>query len=152
MSDCEPWPCSTCGAAGVRNVYAAGYCGAHLNELYRTFRPEVWGGLGIGLQAGPRRPDFGPEYVDVECSACGATWIGPLFEACPWCADALERMRQRQAVLLLNAELPDPADVRYDGAVKAWGERLARGVDAGLISEHEARQVLHHRGVRRVAA
>ncbi len=133
------WPCSTCGATGVHNVYASGYCGAHLNALYRTFRPEVWAGQGIGLQVGPRRPDYGPEYVELECSACcGATWTGALFETCPWCERRLELQQEHQAELLLAPELPDRDDARYDGAVRAWGGRLAIGVDAGLIIEQQA--------------
>jgi len=47
-------------------------------------------------------------------------------------------MQRHQAELVLQPELPDRDDVRHDGEVKAWGERLARAVEVELISEHEA--------------
>ena len=134
-----PWPCSTCGAAGLRNIAALGFCPMHLCELYRSLSPEVWDGRGIGLLDGRRRPDYGPEYAELRCSLCSATWAGPVFDACPWCADRLDAQRRHQVEVLLHPELPEVADARHDGAVRAWGERLARGVEAELLTEQQAR-------------
>jgi len=135
-----PWPCSTCGAPGVKNLGTKGYCAAHLTDLYRMFDVEVWNGRGIGLQAGPRRPDHGPEFAELECAVCSATWVGTLFEPCGWCEHTIDAMRAGQVRLLLNPELPDVDDVRHDGAIRGWGERLARGVEAGLITDAAAMQ------------
>jgi hypothetical protein len=90
-----PWPCSECGAPGIRNVYARGYCTPHLADLYRRLNPAVWLCNGIGLPAGPR-PDHGDGYHNLQCVACEATWVGATFERCPWCLKALEQLTQPQ--------------------------------------------------------
>jgi hypothetical protein len=95
---------------------------------------------GIGMQAGPLRPDWGPGWADLQCDRCDATWTGPLGEDCAWCANALERMVTWQAELTLIAPDIDPADERYDGAMEAWAERLAVAVDAEIITEAQADQ------------
>jgi hypothetical protein len=133
-----PWPCSTCGAPGVRNVFARGYCAAHLSELYCKFSAEVWALDGIGLQSGARRPDHGPEMADLTCVACGAGWVGPLGERCSWCIDAAERQRRWQAEMTLTPPEVDPADRTYDDRMKAWAQRLERAVKAGLIDRDRA--------------
>ncbi len=152
MSGRIPWPCSACGAPGVRNLGTQGYCASHLSAFYAKISAEAWDGRGVGLLAGRHRPDHGPEFFDLCCSSCSATWVGALFEPCSWCERHLVRQREHQADLLLTPLLPDVDDARYTTAVKAWAERLARGVEAGIVTEHEARRVLHRRGVRDVAA
>jgi hypothetical protein len=137
-----PWPCS-CGAPGVRNLGTKGYCGAHLAALYRKFPAEVWALDGIGLQAGPRRPDYGPEYVELECCACGAGWIGALLEACPWCAELRARMLEWQAENVLTPPDVDPAERNYDDRMKAWAARLARAVEAELVTREQALTAWH---------
>jgi hypothetical protein len=70
-------------------MYGHGYCTAHLAELYRKFNPAAWtihGGVGLPHGA---RPDHGDGYHDLRCVACDATWVGPTFQHCPWCIDAL---------------------------------------------------------------
>ena len=137
----RPWRCSTCGAPGIRNVFARGYCPAHLAELYRTFSPAVWKLQGVGVQDGPRRPEVGPEYAELICIACGATWIGALFERCDWCAEALERVTSYQAELVLEPPDVDRDDQRYVVRLEAWAARLAIAVQAGLVDEDKARRV-----------
>ena len=146
-----PSPCSTCGAPGFRNVFAFGYCASHLSELYRSFSAEVWAMRGVGVQAGPRRPDRGPEYVELECVACGAGWVGALFERCGWCAQALERMQNWQAQLALTPPDVDPDDRSLAERMDAWAQRMATAVQAEIITEDQARAAWN-REVRHVAA
>jgi hypothetical protein len=105
---------------------------------------------GLGMQAGPLRPDWGPGWADLQCDRCDATWTGPLGEDCAWCANALERMVAWQAELTLIAPDIDPADERYDGAMVAWGKRLRVAVEAGIISDHQSRSAWER--VKRAAA
>ncbi len=146
-----PWPCSTCGAPGVRNVFASGYCPAHLAELYRTFSPAVWKLQGVGVQDGPRRPDIGPEYAELRCVACDATWVGGLFERCPWCARQLELLQRCAAETVLTPPDVDPDDRRRTFRLEAWADRLAVAVEAGTVTRDEALAVWQ-REVGRVAA
>lgn len=143
-----PWPCSTCFAPGVRNVFTRGYCARHLAELYRTFSPAVWTLRGAGVQAGPRRPDHGPEYVELECVACAASWVGTLLAPCPWCAEALTRMQSWQAQNVLRVPDVDADDRTYPARMSAWATRMATAVEAGLITAAQARAAwdreVHH--------
>jgi hypothetical protein len=95
---------------------------------------------GNGAQHGPMRPDWAPGFADLQCDQCKATWTGPIGEPCGYCAVALENMRRWQADKLLRPELPDPADRQYDAALRAWIERLARGVESDLITSDQARR------------
>jgi hypothetical protein len=145
-----PWPCSVCGAPGVRNVFARGYCATHLSELYRRFPAEVWAFDGVGLQAGCHRPDHGPEYFELECIACGAGWVGALFERCPWCIELQLRMIEWQPENVLTPPDVDRDDRNYETRMTAWAERLVRAVDAGIVTEHQA-QAAWSREVARAA-
>lgn len=136
----ERWPCSACGEPGYRNVAARGYCRRHFAALLATFDPAVFEMRGFGVQAGPPRPDHGAGFMELECVVCGAGWVGELLDPCPWCMASLERMARWQAERLLDPDLPDPDDRRFDGARRAWAERLARGVEVGLITERQARR------------
>jgi hypothetical protein len=138
-----PWPCSTCGAPGIRNLGTRGYCGGHLAEVYRRFSPEVWKLRGIGLQDGARRPDHGPECMELRCVACGATWVGPMLEHCYWCERSHARMLDHQAELVLEPPDTDPDDRNHEDRMRAWAERLARAVDAGLVTRERALSVWH---------
>lgn len=154
-----PWSCWQCGAEGFRNVGTKGYCATHLADLYRRFSAESWGGLGIGLPVGERRDD---ELHDLVCVVCAAGWVGPPFDECPWCARAIARQVEDQRRMLLDPPwlASDAGDPRYDelsevdkavwdrtrgqrrdaDSIKAWVERLARAVIAGVITEDEARR------------
>lgn len=146
-----PWPCDTCGAPGIRNVGSRGYCGVHLTELYRKFAPEVFVMNGVGLQAGPMRPDWGPTFADLQCCACGAGWTGPIGESCWWCRRAHGVMLEHSARLVLVPPDIDVDHPAYDTVMKAWAERLARSVKAGLVDRHVA-DAAWRRTVRRSAA
>jgi len=137
-----PWPCSQCGAPGFRNVYARGYCPTHLSQLYARFDPDIWDGQGIAVQAGGHRPDHGPEYYDVTCTLCHATWVGRLLDDCTWCQDARARDLIWQAELTLTPPDVDPDDTLYDTRMAAWGERVARAVDAGIVTPEAAQKAL----------
>ena len=146
-----PWPCTTCGAVGVRNVGTRGYCATHISDLYRSFAPQVWT-VGIGVLAGVARPEHGPEFHELACVACDATWVGPLFESCWWCERALAVQQDAQAVLALTAPDCDPADARWAGAMEAWRGRLRRAVEAELITATQAERAWDRtRGTQRAA-
>jgi hypothetical protein len=150
-------------------VYARGYCAIHLAELYACFDVDVWDGQGVGVLDVGHRPDHGPEFYDLRCVVCGATWVGPLLDPCSWCAE-----RAARNLLNLRHELlwPDwvvPQDDRYealsevdklvwdqtrgihrDVAVeRAWAERLRHAVEAGIITAAEADDALNR--IERVA-
>jgi hypothetical protein len=96
----------------------------------------------------------------LRCPVCAATWIGQPGEDCGWCLAAVERQRAEQRRRLLwPDQLPTGDDGppheqlseldrrvwdttrgqrRGEGARRAWIERLARAVTAGLITRDEA--------------
>lgn len=101
-----------------------------------------------------------PGGYDLCCDACGATWVGHEGTQCDWCFAASRdpRLEQRRVLLFPPWLHSDAGDPRYDalGAIdqaiwrhtrgqcgdvdsrRGWGERLARAVMAGLITEAEA--------------
>lgn len=85
-----PWPCHRCGAPGVRNLGADGWCATHLAALLATFDPVVFVPAGVGLPCGVVRPEFGPDMADLRCVACGAVWVGVAGEQCGWCVTRWE--------------------------------------------------------------
>lgn len=144
-----PWNCDTCGLPGYRNVGSRGYCVTHYEALVRTFKPETFALNGIGLTAGCLRPDYGEHYAELECIACAATWIGLPADPCPWCARRRANQEQWQHDLLLDPPEIDPADADRPARLKAWADRLARGIEIGIITAAEARAALDrelHRG------
>lgn len=112
---------------------------------------------GVGEIVGQRRPEYGPDVYDLACD-CGATWSGGPGTPCPWCVAAAERQRHEQRRLLLFPPWLRDGGPRYDelaeidrriwdatrgqtrdaDSLRAWGERLARAVTAGLITADEA--------------
>jgi hypothetical protein len=93
---------------------------------------------GIGRQAGPLRPDYGPDWAELACDQCSATWVGRIGDPCDWCEKALERMRQWAGEDALRPPEVDPDDIRYDARMAAWAGRLRRAVSVGLILEADA--------------
>jgi len=137
--------CDQCGAPADAPMYRGAICDPCLDELAeRVAGRQALRGYGGRVEPTVVEPEirerFPAQYVMLRCTSasCNSTWYGPRNERCSACATALEGMQRHQAELVLQPELPDPADVRYGGAVRAWGERLARAVEAGLITEHEA--------------
>lgn len=135
-------PCG-CGAPAIRRLFAVTYCQVCLDDVLDPIRERLRARnvlQGWGCRYGRERPDIGPALADLKCVSpdCSATWVGRHGESCRWCERRLEVLRHHQAQLVLSAELPDADDARRDGAVRAWGGRLARAVEVELISEHEA--------------
>jgi hypothetical protein len=59
---------------------------------------------GVGRQNGPLRPDYGPNWAELKCDQCGAGWVGIIDDPCGWCEKALEDMRHRDGVELVDRE------------------------------------------------
>lgn len=132
-----PWPCSTCGAPGIRNIGTRGYCAGHLTELLRRFDAATWAwrGAGVALPAGLPAADGSAPCA---CSACGATWTTAALSDCPWCLEAAERQRHHQAELTLTPPDVDPDDRTYDAVLRGWADRLAVAARAGVITVGQA--------------
>ena len=152
MTRSERWPCAECGgtARGVRNLGSRGYCAAHLSELYSRFDPVVFGLSGVMVQAGRMRPDWGPAFCDVQCIACGATEVGIVGEACWWCQRSHDIVCAWQAEIVVRVPDVDPDDARYEPAMKAWAQRMATAVKAGVVTRDQANAVWR-RAVARAA-
>jgi hypothetical protein len=118
--------------------------------------------VGVVVIDGRPRPDFGPGHVERACQ-CGATWIGGADDPCWWCAQAERRQLDDQRRRLLWPEWMASQGPRYDelapvdravwdrtrgilrgaDSVKAWTHRLIDAVDAGIVTEAEARAALN---------
>jgi hypothetical protein len=146
----QPWPCM-CGAPGVRNIGTDGYCAAHLGDLYATFTPAVFKMNGVGVQDGHQRPEWGPNYYDVRCVACGATWAGLVGEPCAWCALSLQQMTEWQSETVVQPPEVDIDDERWPNALEAWAKRMRVAVTAGIITERTAVAALSREAGRRAA-
>lgn len=116
---------------------------------------------GLNLDGVPC-PDLGEGVVHRVCRDCGGSWCGEPEGACPWCVDADERQRLEQRRRLLFPDFLHEESPRYDdlgeldraawdrtrgiergeGSRRAWGERLARAVESGLITDTEARAAI----------
>lgn len=145
------WPCR-CGAPGVQNLCAHGYCAHHLGELLESFDPSAFTLNGRWLQDGCMRPDHGEHYAECRCLACGAGAVAVIGSPCGFCEAARERLVAWQRERLLRPELPDPDDARYEAAALAWARRLARAATAEIVTEAQARAALARvGGGRRVA-
>jgi hypothetical protein len=150
-----PWPCSACGAPGVKNLGRRGYCIRHLCAFVAKLPLKTFGGVGVGV----------PTPSDAEllaCNLCSATWYGPALEHCPWCERAVETMLDDHRKRLLHPDWAESQGDRYDelspvdkavwdrtrgisrgaGSVEAWTKRLLEAVDADIITVDEARQAL----------
>lgn len=100
--------------------------------------PELpWNG-GAGEPYGAQCPGYGPHVEELRCNACGATWAGVAGDPCGWCVDRLERQQEHQAELLLRPPSVDTDDIAHGTRMDAWIDRMAVGIDAGLITEAEA--------------
>lgn len=105
----------------------------------------------VGMIAGHAHPEYGPGHFDLACQLCGATWAGIPGDPCWWCERAAEIQIDHQIDLLLAAPECDPADVRYEGCMEAWVQRLRVGIEAGLITRQQA-ETAYTRATTRPAA
>ncbi len=131
------WPCSTCGAVGLRNVGTEGFCMAHLVELYRMFGPEAWassGGIGLPDRV---RLGHGVDH-DLVCSACAATWVGPMFARCRWCAAVRARMVADRARDVLRPPEVEYDDALFEARMTGWARCLVVAVEAEIVTERAA--------------
>jgi hypothetical protein len=126
------WPCSHCGAPGVRNIGTQGHCAWHLAALLERFDPAAHT-HGFGL------PDGTAEHDRLRCVRCAATWHGATGETCWWCQRTDEAQRHHQAELILRAPEVDRADENWLPRMGAWVERLKRAVRDGIITDAQAR-------------
>lgn len=145
------WPCR-CGAPGVLNLGTLGYCTAHVSELLRSFDPSVFALSGCWVQVGCLRPDHGPGWAECECPGCGATAVALVGSACAYCEHTRRRLGAWQADRVLTPPEIDEHDTRRPAAMRAWVERLAVAVRAGIVEEAEARRAIRGQGVSDVAA
>lgn len=135
-----PGSCWRCGTPGVRSIGVRDYCGVHLADLMHSFDPGLWATNGIGLPCGLQRPEYGPLVEDLRCIACGAGWCGIAGERCEWCRAHREHLIAHQRSVLLT--VPEVAEgAAADEVLTAWGERLRRGVEVGVILRDEAERV-----------
>ena len=110
------------------------------------------------------RPDHGPGMVEHVCCSCKAGWVGLTDDGCGWCETAQAQQRALERVLLLDPPWlrSSAGHPRYDALSEAdkavwdrtrgqtrghdsalmWVARLARAVDAELITEDEARAAI----------
>lgn len=122
---------------------------------------------GTGRPTGRRRPEYGDDVFDLTCDACGATWCGEVGMGCEWCERRERQLVEDQRAMLLHPHWlqTSAGDPRYDelsaddravwdrtrgqargeDSIQAWERRLARAVEAGIVTEHEAR-----RGINRM--
>lgn len=144
----EPDPCSKCGASSARRLGRDRYCSTHLDELYATFTPRPF--AGVGLQRGLLQPDWGPLHAELVCSTCGASWVAPIGSPCPWCRRAHELLLEHQRQLTLEIPEVEPDDVTAVARVEAWVQRVRRAVAAELLTVVEADRAIE-RARRRCA-
>lgn len=115
---------------------------------------------------GVPRPDHGQGFRQILCPTCGAGWVGHERDGdwCPWCEAAAARHRALERRLLLDPPwlASDVGSARYDAlgdadkavwdrtrgqrrnvdSVEVWTARLARAVEAGVITQAEAYSAL----------
>ena len=106
---------------------------------------------GVGRLDGPLTPEYGVLTGILRCTTCSASWGGPIGMGCPWCQRSLELARHYQAEILLRGVGLDPADTRFAASVEAWGQRLQRAVEVGIIDRRQAETSWRREVARAVA-
>ena len=129
--------CATCGNVADRLLGTVPYCQTHLDAVLdpirdRLLNPESWN--GVGRRHGVQRHDHGPGRWDLRCDQCGATWVGTPGEPCGYCH------RSRQLATTHQAELDlRPPGHRDEESLLAWRRRMRRAVQAGRVTDQQAR-------------
>lgn len=139
-------PCSQCGQPAARLIAALAFCASCAEAFLEPIRARVAAreitetpGIGFGRQIGPSRADWGPDFADLQCDVCEATWTGPIGESCSYCAQWLDLATETQRQRLLWPDLPDPQSDRHYPALQTWAKQLAAAVAEQIITEHQAR-------------
>lgn len=148
----DPTDCHACGVPAVRRLGAQGFCSAHLEELFAGFDPAVFAYRGIGHQNGPLHPEFGPQFAELACNACTASWVGIPGEQCSWCQRSYDALLEHQAQLALTPPDVDLDDAARDHALEAWEDRLWVAVQAGVVEPHAAARIVRREERRGGAA
>ena len=157
-------PCGRCGEPADRaNWGTAALCRGCLGTARAPIRERViarqgdidrWpppGLDGIARIVGRHRPEYGPNVYDVACDQCDATWCAEPGDPCPWCLRQLELLQEMHRRALLSPDLPDLDDQRRHASMTSWAGRLARAVQAEIVTEHEARAAIQREEGRRVS-
>jgi len=162
-----PEKCSQCPDPPVRTLGSQWFCEGCAESILEPIRQKVFHdymseSLGVRV-IGKAESDW---YL--QCTACGATWVGEADETCGWCADRLASVQeQRRQELLSPLWLrTDEGNPRYDHlsetdqkiwnrtrgqtrepqSIEAWAKQLAQAVREGLISGDEADRALSRSG------
>lgn len=141
--------CDRCRQSAVRSVAAEYLCAEHVAAVLDPIRERVAQRQGIHGYGIPQTPR-GDGWYDLACCTCGATWVGPSHDPCWWCEQHLERLHEHQVELLAQPPDVDPDDKRYEPSMAAWGQRLARAAEAGLMTVDHANR-LWQRATRRTS-
>ncbi len=99
-----------CGQPATRTIGAISYCHDCAETVLKPLRAKHPSSGGHGQQTGPLRPDWGDRHAELTCDHCGATWVGPIGEACGWCIKAVDEPRR-----LKLAEAPPLYNVSGNG-------------------------------------
>jgi len=124
---------------GSDRLIAQAERGPELSEALENLGREL--GAGVGQQVGPLRTDWGPDWADLQCPICDASWVGRIGSLCYWCCKSLANMIQWQREAVLTPPDMELGDKRRPNALLAWGKRLKVQVDAGNITKEEAERV-----------
>lgn len=142
-------PCGRCPAPAVRTLGTTALCATCAEVVLAPIRARALerGELvapfaGRGRSLGTRPDSAVPGLVNVVCDRCGATWLDWEGAPCPWCERRHRKLLEDQAELVLEPPDVDPSSTGYELARRAWAERLARAVQAGVIDEASARAAL----------
>jgi hypothetical protein len=123
-----------------------------MDEAVRWARPAV------AMLVATVAATLGVEQT-IRCPDCGASWVGYTDDPCDWCTAAIERQLadQRQRILYpdwmteqgpVYDQLDDVDKMVWDAtrgiqrgeaSVTAWARRLVDAVDAGIVTDVEAR-------------
>jgi hypothetical protein len=127
MTTLVPGELCKCGTVAVRTLGTIAYCGDCVEAILRPLMASR------GVAIAPY-PEYGPGWYELKCRTCEAGWVGIDGDACSWCA-----IREAATVVDQGAVVTQPPDNRTPEALTAWRGRLKRAVEAGVITEMQAR-------------
>lgn len=139
--------CDRCPQPAARSVAAEYLCARHAAAILDPISERVLQRLGIDGYGVPQAPR-GDGWHDLACNTCGATWVGRSHDPCWWCEQHRQHLQEHQVELLSRPPDVDPDDKRYEQTMTAWGQRLARAAEAGLMTVDHANR-LWQRATRR---